>query len=55
MLNAFRTRAAALTRAEGSNKLLAERVEILLKLLFAQSVSSSAQFKPELLKDALRL
>ncbi len=55
MLNAFRPRAAALTRAEGSNKLLAERVEILLKLLFAQSFSWSDQFKPELLKDALGL
>ncbi len=55
LLNAFRIREAALTRAEGSNKLLAERVEILLKLLFAQSFSWSDQFKPELLKDALGL
>lgn len=55
LLNMFGTRKAALTRAEGRNKLLAARVQILVKLLFAQSSSSSSQFKPELLKDVLDL
>jgi chromosome segregation ATPase len=51
LLNAFGTRKAELTRAEGRNKLLAERVQVLLKLLFAQPFSSSFQFKLELPKD----
>ena len=45
LLDAFGTRKAALTRAEGRNKLLAERVQILLKHLFAQPSSSSFQFQ----------
>jgi len=55
LLNAFGTREAALTRAEGRNKLLAERAQILLKHLFAQPLSSSFQFKLQLPKDLFEL
>jgi chromosome segregation ATPase len=50
LLNAFKIREAALTRAEEGNKLLTERIQILLRLLFAQSFSSSCQLTPELLE-----
>jgi golgin subfamily B member 1 len=55
LLNAFRMREAALTRADGRNKLLADRVQILLKHVFAQSVSSSFLLEPEWLDDTIRL
>jgi chromosome segregation ATPase len=55
LLNAVATREAALTRAEGRNKLLAERVQILLKHVFAQPSASSFQFKLDLPKDLLDL
>jgi chromosome segregation ATPase len=55
LLNAVGTREAALTRAEGRNKLLAERVQILLKHVFAQPFASSFQLKLELPKDLFDL
>jgi len=55
LLSIFQTRTAALTWSEDRIKVLGERVQILLKLLFAHSLASSSQATPQFLKEALRL
>jgi hypothetical protein len=55
LLNIFQTRAAALARSKDKVKFLGERVQILLKLLFAHSIASSREATPQFLKEAVRL
>jgi len=57
LLSAFKTREAALARTEERNKLLEERVQFLLRLLLAQSFSSSSPLQPEpqVIEDVLQL